>query len=61
MYKEINYTFRTNKMKNKIKKLETLKFNHQLQIDLGNITRAELLKSAINKLTLKLEQDERNN
>tara|TARA_R110002153_G_scaffold244004_1_gene399432 strand:- start:186 stop:332 length:147 start_codon:yes stop_codon:yes gene_type:complete len=48
-------------MKNTIKKLETLKFNHQLQIDLGNISRAELLQSAINKLTLKLEQNGRNN
>jgi hypothetical protein len=48
-------------MKNTIKKLQTLKFNHQLQIDLGNISSAELLQSAINKLTLKLEQNERNN
>ena len=45
-------------MKNTIKKLQTLKFNHQLQIGLGNTSRAELLQSAINKLTLKLKQNE---
>ena len=59
MCNEINYSLKTNKMKNTIKKLQTLKFNHQLQIDLGNISRAELLQSAINKLTLKLEQNEK--
>jgi len=48
-------------MKKIIKRIETLKFNHQLQIGLGNISRAELLQSAINKLTLKLEQNVRNN
>tara|TARA_B110000467_G_C18076399_1_gene344204 strand:- start:253 stop:408 length:156 start_codon:yes stop_codon:yes gene_type:complete len=40
----------------KIERIEGLKVMQELQKDLGNTTRADMMQSTIDKLTLKLKQ-----